>query len=232
MAMYSCSRSLMVLSTILVLGLVMTSVVHVADETEEDFKKMKIKALRLWLDDRGLSCPECQEKADFIQFALKHADAKPTVAKQKVALPEGKFWEAWANVAKEMCDAGAQKRSAESAGASICPALQTAVDSVFMQHGKRTAQKLKKKPDALLKTSWGDVYQQAGRRLITKVIAYCFAQPNQAECSSSTKLQTLLETPNKIKGVDFIMYLTNVGIENTNPMYEIMKEKLPAKDEL
>jgi hypothetical protein len=35
----------------------------------------------------------------------------------------------------------------------------------------------------------------------------------------------------KVKGADFAMYITNIGIENTNPMYEIMSSR-STHDEL
>lgn len=198
--------------------------------TEGDFKKMKIKELRAFLDDRGVECSDCAEKADFVRECTKNA-AKPLHPSKVKSVPKGALWEAWANVAGEVCEAAADTKGASAeTKANVCSAIKTATESVFMQYGKRTAGKLRKKPDALLKTSFGEIYQAAGKKMFTKLAGFCFK--NQKKCRSSSTIQALMETDNKVKGVKFISYLTNVGIENTNPMYEALKDKALDKDEL
>lgn len=215
------------LFAVVVASLIFFAAASPAALTEKDLQKLKIKELRQFLDDRGLTCHDCQEKNDFVRFALQHVNVPVRAEKVKAVIPSGTLWEVWAHLAKELCEA----KASEVQKKDVCPAIATAVESIFMQHGKRTAAKLKKKPEAVLKTSWGETYQAAGRKYLTRVVNYCLKAPNKATCSSGSKLQTVLETKDKIKGVDFVMYLTNVGIENTNPMYEIMKEKSPH-DEL
>lgn len=201
-----------------------------APTTEAEFKKLKVKDLKKFLEDRGQSCDGCEEKSEFVRECLKHA-ATPLLPSKVKTVPKGVFWEAWANVAGEVCEATAdQKKVSDDVKKSICGNIRTATDSVFMQHGKRTAQKLRKKPDALLKTSFGEIYQGAGKKMLTKLAAFCFK--NQDKCNSSSKLQTIMETDDKVKGVKFISYLTNVGIENTNPMYETMKDKALLNEDL
>lgn len=199
-------------------------------KTEADFKKMKIKGLKGFLSDRGLSCPDCQEKADFVRFAVANANKKVLAHKVKAPLPEGSFWEVWSNVAKDICVSTAEAKGiAADVAAPTCNAIATGTDSAFMLHGKRTAAKLKKNADALKKTSFGDVYQQAGRRLFAKVATSCLAAPKK--CSKASKVEKILEKDNKIKGVEMMKWITNVGVENTNTMYEAIKDK-DLNDEL
>ena len=220
---------------VLIVALVVLVAISYAGEpalTEADFKKMKIKQLRSFLEDRGLNCADCQEKADFVTFCTKNAHVPVLSHKQKIPLPEGTFWDVWADVAKTTCEEMADKKGSAAAKENVCPAIRVATESLFMQHGKRTANKLKKKPDALKKTSWGEPYQGAGRRMMANLLTYCLEEANNAKCSSSSKVQPLMEDKRKVKGVDFILWITNVGIENTNPMYEILKGKSGRHDEL
>ena len=210
---------------------VATVVVLASAAAEPDFKKMKIKEIRQWMEERGLQCPTCEEKADFVAFATKNAKTAPVNARTKLEVPKEPFWEVWAKVAKETCLAAAKKKSVnEDETEKICSAISSATDGYFMLHGKRTAGKLKKKPEALLKTSFGDVYHSAAKKLFSRLANYCLSTKNRATCASNSKLLDLLEK-GSIKGIDFAMYITNIGIENTNPMYEIMKER-HANDEL
>jgi hypothetical protein len=205
----------------------LTVVVKAADP---DFKKMKIKELRTWMDERGLTCPTCEEKADFVAFATKNAKTAPTNARAKLEVPKEPFWEAWSRIAKETCTAMAQKKSVNAEETDkVCSAIATATDGFFMLNGKRTAGKLKKKPEAILKTSFGDVYHTAGKKLLSRLSSFCLNSKNRVACASNSKVLELMEKG--IKGVDFGMYITNLGVENTNPMYEIMKERT-ANDEL
>ena len=199
--------------------------------TEADIKKMKVKQLKDFLAERSIECSSCAEKADFVRECIKHLNTPVHPSKQKTPPPEGTLWEAWAKVAGDVCEAtAASKGAADDVKASVCASIKTATDSVFMQYGKRTASKLRKKPDALKKTSFIEIYQAAGKKMMSKLSAFCFK--NQKKCRSSSAVQQLMETDDKVKGVKFITYLTNVGIENTNPMYEAMKDKNLDKDEL
>jgi hypothetical protein len=195
-----------------------------AAPTEESIKKLKVKGLKAFLSDRGLKCSDCQEKSDFVAMAVKNLAVAILPSKVKIPMPEGEFWEVWSNVAKDMCVATAtQKAVDEKTAKKICGVVAMGVENVFMMQGKRTANKLKKKPAAMLKTSFGDVYQQAGRRLLSKVVSFCFA--NAGKCKSATAVEKLLSKDDGIKGVQIIKYLTNVGVENTNTMYEAMADK-------
>lgn len=193
-----------------------------ADEIP-NFKKMKVREIKSWMKDYGLSCPDCSDKESLVNFCVANAKAKPKAVRNVV--PTGKaFWEVWADNAKEICDQQVTKSNGGDEGAKVCDAMKTAVDSFYMQHGKRTATKLKKKPEALLKTSYGEIYYGAGRRILTKLAKHCLAKKNVKECQSSSKIQTLMEKE-KVSGAPFVVYMTNIGIENTNPMYDILKDK-------
>lgn len=188
-----------------------------------DFKKMKVKELKSWMSEYGLSCNDCTDKDSLVQFCINNAKAKPKVVRPKA--PAGKtFWEAWADNAKEICDAQVAKSNAGEEGAKVCDAIKTATDSFFMQKGKQVASKLKKKPDALLKTSYGEIYYDATRRIFTRLAKHCLSSANVRTCQSSSAVQSLMEKE-KVAGAPFVVYMTNIGIENTNPMYDILKDK-------
>lgn len=201
-----------------------------ADEIP-NFKKMKVKEIKSWMKDYGLSCPDCTDKESLVNFCVANAKAKPKAVRNVV--PTGKaFWEVWADNAKEICEQQSVKEGAGEEGTKVCDAIKVATDAFFMQHGKRTANKLKKKPDALLKTSYADIYHGAGRRIFTRLAKHCLAKSNRKDCQSSSKVQALMEGE-KVKGAPFVVYMTNIGIENTNPMYDILKDKKGlANDEL
>lgn len=214
----------------LVFTLAVASAIAAAAVDEAAIKKMKVRQLKQFLEDRAVDCEGCEEKADFVRTALKHVNTPLHPSKVK-SVPQGTLWEAWAKVASEVCESTATtKKAADDVKVKVCGDIKVATDSIFMQYGKRTANKLKKKPDALLKTSFGEIYQSAGKKMLGKLAAFCFK--NKEKCSSSSKIQALMEKDNAVKGVKFIAYLTNVGIENTNPMYETMKDKSLNNDEL
>jgi hypothetical protein len=192
----------------------------VTPPTEAELKKMKVKELKGFLADRGVECASCTEKNDYVKEALKHL-ATPLLPSKRKLKPKGEFWEFWGLLARSICEEGAKKKGVKDA-AAICEPVVAAVDSYFMQHGKRTAGKLKKKPAALLKTSVAEPYQGAGRRLLSRLVSHCIKTP--AACSSLNKVNDLMDK-DAIKGVDFNKWITNVGIENTNPMYEALKDK-------
>jgi lambda repressor-like predicted transcriptional regulator len=217
------------LTAIVAIAAILIAVAVAAELTEADFKKMKTKEIQTWLEERGLTCDSCSEKADLVKFALKNVAAKPKHAKREI--PATPFWETWASVGKETCVAQAHKsKVAEAESEKLCEAIRIATNDVFMQYGKRTANKLKKKPDAMLKTSFGDIYYNAGRRLFNRLARHCLEAKNRATCTSSSHVQDLMEHE-KVKGAQFVQWITNVGIENTNPMYEVVKDKHPG-DEL
>lgn len=190
---------------------------------EKEVKKMKVKDLKTFLTDRGVPCEACTEKGDYVKKVLANLQTPLLPSKRKLK-PKGEFWEFWAGLSKSVCNDAASKKNVDGS-AAICDAVGAAVDSFFMQHGKRTAAKLKKKPANLLKTSVGEPYQGAGRRLIGKLVEHCLKSGSAGgACASSSKVTSLLEG-NKVKNVDFQKWITNVGIENTNPMYEAMKDK-------
>ena len=120
------------------------------------------------------------------------------------------------------CEEAAASKKAAAGADKLCADVAGAVESFFQQHGKRVANKLKKGPAALLKTSAMEPYLAAGRRQLAKLASHC-AKGGEAVCGSQSRVTALFE--GKIKGVDFTKWITNVGIENTNPMYEALKDK-------
>jgi hypothetical protein len=189
--------------------------------TEAEIKRMKVRDLTVFLADRGQQCTDCQEKNDFVKLALAHRETPILPSKRKLK-PKGEFWENWAALARQTCEEGAAKKTGVKA-ATICGSIGSAIDSMFMQQGKRAATRLKKKPAALLKTSFTEPYLGAGRKMLAKLVAHCLSSGKV--CHSTSRVQELIEKDNSIKGVRLSDWITNVGIENTNPMFEALKDK-------
>jgi hypothetical protein len=194
-----------------------------AELTEADFRKMKVKDLRAFLADRGLECTGCQEKSDFVRMAYQYRSLNPAGSPEKRAVPAGKFWEAWADIAQTECEKAVKLRSNDPTTEpfkSVCSTIHSATDSYLMQHGRKVANQLKKTPHHLLQTSFKDIYFEAGSRLFQILADYCLASPAaQENCQS---LGAVMSAMDGASGADFKMWTTNVGIENTNPMYEII----------
>ncbi|CBZ30671.1 conserved hypothetical protein [Leishmania mexicana MHOM/GT/2001/U1103] len=194
-----------------------------AGMTESDFRKMKVKDLRAFLQDRGLECAGCQEKSDFVRMAYQHRDTNPVGSAVKREIPNKKFWEAWGDIAKNECQNAVRRRGNDEGTepfSTICDTIHSAVDSYLMQHGRRVANQLKKTPQDLLKTSFKDIYFEAGSHLFQTLADYCLGSPSlQKTCQS---LGSVMSAMDGSSGADFRSWTTNVGIENTNPMYEII----------
>ncbi|EPY31288.1 hypothetical protein STCU_03531 [Strigomonas culicis] len=199
--------------------------VSASDMTMADFKKMKIKDLRTFLDERGLECNGCQEKSDFVRVAYEYRDKAPLGIAAKREVPDKKFWEAWGANGKVQCEEAVTKRGSDPAAepfVHVCDTIEKAIDSFFMQHGRQTANRLKKTPHHMLKTSYKHVYYDVGVRLLNKLINYCLASPSiQSKCESLSHVLGVMEGN---KEGNFKSWITNVGIENTNPMYEILDD--------
>lgn len=197
--------------------------------TESDFRKMKIKDLRTFLSDRGLECVGCNEKGDFVRMAYQSRDVNVVGSAKKREVPNQSFWDAWSEVAKVECEKSVSRRGSdplEEPFSTVCHTIQLAADSFLLQHGKRVANQLKKTPAALLKTSFKDIYYDAGCQLFQRLANQCLASPSsQEKCSSLGHVMNIMESDS---AVNFKSWTTNVGIENTNPMYEI----IDARDDL
>lgn len=194
-----------------------------AELTESDFRKMKVKDLRTFLSDRGLECTGCQEKSDFVRMAYQYRNLNPAGSPEKRAVPAKKFWEAWADIAQTECENAVKLRSNDPTTEpfkSVCSTIHAATDSYLMQHGRKVATQLKKTPHHLLQTSFKGIYFEAGSHLFQMLADYCLASPAaQENCQS---LGAVISAMDGACGADFKMWTTNVGIENTNPMYEII----------
>lgn len=195
-----------------------------AELTEADFKAMKVKDLRAFLEVRGLKCPGCQEKSDFVRIAYQNQAKNPTNEEAPSRTPpKGKLWEVWSGMAKTVCIQEATKRGNDPEAppfSDVCATVSVAVDSFFMQHGRRISQRLKKTPESMLKTSYKPVYYDAGMIYLKRLVNQCFVSPTtMSKCESLGNVMEMMAD----KSMDVNMWLTNVGIENTNPMYDIIQ---------
>ncbi|KNH07643.1 mesencephalic astrocyte-derived neurotrophic factor [Perkinsela sp. CCAP 1560/4] len=179
--------------------------------TDDEIRKMKMKELKEFLDDRDESCSGCVEKGDFVRIAIEVKDKKISQEKQKMKgytgeYPKKSFWDFWTEESLQI----AASSELDTKGRKL---IADAVETCFMQYGKSVATKLKKGPAELLKTSLKSPYYQAGIRGIQKLITLCASSPSL----KNAELQNACEK-------EFVPWITNVGIENTNPMYEILEQ--------
>lgn len=209
------------IALLLCAAVLLCAITMASAETEAEFKKMNIRQLKKFLDERDVEYRDISEKSEFVSRAVEWASRNKKVVRE---LPKEPFWEVWAKVSRDKCEAGVAAKDLGEAGAKVCDAVASAIDSFFMMNGKRTANKLKKKPDALTKTANGDIYYNAGSRIIGRLLGYCLNAKNRAACSSSSHVTSLMEN-DTVKGTGFGAWITNVGIENTNPMYELSNGK-------
>eukprot|EP00760_Papus_ankaliazontas_P005619 PhM_4_TR12678/c0_g1_i1/m.39755 len=188
-----------------------------AAPTAAQVKKMKVKELKIFLAERDTDCKGCVEKSDYVNAALRVIDKKPDPTKRpgggqpggyEGAYPTVPLWEAWAGFAEE--DAKAAELSP-----SALKAVKNVVENSFMRHGKATATKLKKHHKDVLKTSLMAPYYAIGRRQVRALVEFAKKK------GEKPKADELRQAYEKL----FIPWMTNVGIENTNPMYEWMKQK-------
>eukprot|EP00796_Vickermania_ingenoplastis_P005532 gene5532-3990_t len=211
----SMSRILMVIVAMALLGCTVCEVS--AQSTEAEFKAMKVKDLRAFLEERGLSCVGCQEKSDFVRVAYQNRDKKPSGRAEVRRPPAMKLWEAWSANAKNICIEEVSKRGSdptESPFSSVCETVSQAVDAFFMQHGKRIANRLKKKPEHMLKTSYKDVYYDAGIVYLKRLANKCLVSSSE-KCESLGYVMNLMESGS----TDFNTWLTNTF--NSKPLGSI-----------
>ncbi|CUG28569.1 membrane-associated protein, putative [Bodo saltans] len=209
------------LALLLCAALLFSAVTQAFAESEAEFKKMNVRQLKKFLDERDVDYRDITEKSEFVSRAVEWAGRNKKVVRD---LPKEPFWEVWAKISRDKCEAAVATKGLGESGAKVCDAVASAVDSFFMMNGKRTASKLKKKPDALTKTANGDIYYNAGSRIIARLLGYCLNAKNRASCSSSSQVVELMDK-DTVKGTGFGAWITNVGIENTNPMYELSNSK-------
>lgn len=196
-----------------------------ANEQEAKFKSMTVRQLKTWMKQRDIPYEDITEKSEFITRAMDWMKQQQDNAPAKKELPADPFWVAWSNNAKSQCEKAVLARGLGDDATQVCTAVGQATDSYFMLHGKRTASKLKKTHQHLTKTSYGDVYHKAGTRLFNRLIGHCLkTEQRRKECGSSSRVLDLMEK-DSIKGASFSAWITNVGIENTNPMYEVINSK-------
>jgi len=179
---------------------------------------MKMKELKSFLSDRDENCNGCAEKSDWIEAAIRVKDKKISASKAAQmgytgSLPTEPLWDVWSQFASET----AQEMNLDE---SSIAKIKDVVSDCFMQHGRSTATKLKKTAKDILKTSLKSPYYTIGRKHLLALVNFV---RNKGEEVKLNEMRTRYE---KI----FTPWMTNVGIENTNPMYEWMKS--PEHDEL
>ena len=199
------------MQTLLFLCLLLWNMTGLLGATEQEIRNMKFRDLRTFLNKRGSNCHGCFEKSDWIEAAILVKDKEVIVEVSKkenfTDSASGKpFWENWSDSALKL----AQENGADEATATQ---IKIFAEDYFQQHGKSTAIKLGKSVNEILETSLKEPYHSAGRILLTSFIKQAMAKNlNQ----TSNELATVFEKT-------LIPWITNVAIDNSNPMYEWIK---------
>jgi len=176
--------------------------------TEAEIKKMKIKALKAFMNDRDLTCGECSEVADFRRFVLVNREVKVVASKSSARKSTGEALEVqWKKISQELCEeVGVDEKQ--------CKALVAVVDSSFFQHGRTISKKIHREVSDITKTSMNEPYYGAG----AKIIRSCLRWQKKNGIASQSKIRSRMDESLK-------KFLTAVAADNVNPMYDILKEK-------
>eukprot|EP00993_Chasmostoma_nieuportense_P003826 NODE_4526_length_774_cov_480.774343_g4367_i0.p1 GENE.NODE_4526_length_774_cov_480.774343_g4367_i0~~NODE_4526_length_774_cov_480.774343_g4367_i0.p1 ORF type:complete len:205 (-),score=52.39 NODE_4526_length_774_cov_480.774343_g4367_i0:97-711(-) len=190
--------------TLRLLSFLVLTILALGNISDAELRKMKIKDLKKFLSDRGVVCNDCFEKGDFVAKAIvsKSIDILPSkLPKQVNTEPIDKRW---GKVATEVCDAITQLEG-------YCKALKSVVEGSFFQYGRKFKRELSVTEPHLAQVSFTDPYFKAGKLLLTKTVQYMVKENTKKNEQIRKKYEN-----------DFIPWLRDCALENTNTMYEIL----------
>jgi len=175
--------------------------------TDAKIKKMKIKELKAFISDRGLVCDDCFEKGDYIRFVKKNRDALLLPSKRPRKISKEPIADQWKKVVADL--------STElSLDEKFSKPLSKVVASSFEQHARRISKQLHKEQHQLARTSLEDPFYAAMLKTLKQTANWQVKNSIVKQDPIRNKLD------NEIK-----MFLTAVGADNVNPMYEKLAEK-------
>eukprot|EP01008_Symbiontida_sp_HLA12_P002953 NODE_885_length_724_cov_277.855241_g876_i0.p1 GENE.NODE_885_length_724_cov_277.855241_g876_i0~~NODE_885_length_724_cov_277.855241_g876_i0.p1 ORF type:complete len:149 (-),score=26.89 NODE_885_length_724_cov_277.855241_g876_i0:241-687(-) len=127
--------------------------------------------------------------------------------KKKIEVSRDPFWIQWAQIAFDTC----KKETEEEV---YCKALKNVVDNSAMQHSKKVVRNLHKEAQDLTRVSMSHPYKTPGIIIMRKVTKWMVKN----KIKSQSKIRPVFEK-------EFVPWLTDVGVENTNTMYAALKAK-------
>eukprot|EP00667_Euglena_gracilis_P018994 EG_transcript_20264 len=174
--------------------------------TEDSVRAMKIKDLRKFLDDRGIPCEGCVEKADFVKKALATKDTPVLDAKKPKVVNKEPIEKRWAPIVDEVCKANTDKED-------FCKQLKGVIDGSFFQYMRKYKRELSVSEPHVADVSMTHPYLLIGKKIIKEVVLHMVQQDSKKADVIRAKLEPR-----------FIPWFRDVCLENPNPMFEELGE--------
>ena len=171
---------------------------------------MKIKELKSFLKVRGVACPDCLEKSDFVRKALE-VRSQPSIhqAAAPVKVSSEPLWDQWSAVARTICE---EVVSAEQKEQKYCKVLADATENVVMRYGKRYVKELSVEKQQLTKYTFTHPYKSAGETRIRRVAKWMAAKGNKKLADVEARLETPLQS-----------WLRDSALQNINTMLDTLQ---------
>jgi hypothetical protein len=173
---------------------------------EAEIRKMKVKELRKFLDDRGLPCDGCVEKADFVKKAIAAKSTPILDSKKPRVVNKDPIEKQWAPIVAEVCEA-------ETDNESYCKQLKNIVDGFFFQYMRKYKRDLSVQEYHAAEVSFKHPYFAVGKIILKEVVQFMVKENTK----KSEKVRAKLEAR-------AVPWLRDVCLENPNPMFEELGE--------
>eukprot|EP00992_Anisonema_acinus_P010990 TRINITY_DN7046_c0_g1_i1.p1 TRINITY_DN7046_c0_g1~~TRINITY_DN7046_c0_g1_i1.p1 ORF type:complete len:205 (+),score=51.96 TRINITY_DN7046_c0_g1_i1:39-653(+) len=170
--------------------------------TEESISKMKVKELKKFLSDRGVECDNCVEKGDWVKKAKASLSVPILPEKIKPQVSTEPIDKQWGKIAADTCAKLTDK-------ADFCKQLKGIVEGAMYQYARKYKRDLSVEPQHLTTVSMSFPYYDVGVLNIKETVEFMLKENTK----SGDKVRPIFEE--KVKP-----WLRDVGLENSNPMYE------------
>lgn len=177
-----------------------------APVAEETIRKMKVKDLKRFLDDRGVDCDNCVEKADFVKKAVAAA-AKPILdSKKPKKVNKDPIEKQWAPTVQEICKAETEKED-------FCKQLKGVIDGSFFQYMRKYKRDLSCVEAEAATLSFKHPFAPIYKKIVKETIQFMLKE--------NTKKQDAIRKKYEAR---FTPWMRDLCLENPNPMYEELGE--------
>ncbi|KAJ9469663.1 hypothetical protein DIPPA_00123 [Diplonema papillatum] len=179
--------------------------------TEAEVRKMKIKQLKQFLEDRGLLCKDCFEKNDFQKFVLANREVKLLASKRPRKVKKEPLDTAWKKMALEVCE---EVKAPEAQ----CKPFTKVVTGSFDMHGRKVSKQMHREVTLITKTSMGVPYAEAMSFLFRETLKWMVKNDITTQDAVREKLDTRIK-----------MFVTECASDNPNPSYEFLEKAKKGK---
>lgn len=184
------------------------SVICLSDATVDEaaIKKMKIKEVRKFLDDRGVACDGCFEKADFVKKAVANMALPILDSRKPKVVNNDPIEKQWAPQVMEICEAETDKPG-------FCKQLKAVVDGAFYQYMRKYKRDLSVTEAHTAEISFKHPYSTIMRKMLKETVQHMVQKDSKKQDLIRKKFEPT-----------FIPWLRDVALENPNPMFEELGE--------